>query len=86
MADLPGVGERVGGWARRLKACTIVAGGKRSAAPGWCPTEWPDPERVVYSLRRVRPDVYATPAGSNGTGVGVTVGGVRLRRTCPRLL
>ncbi|MEE9295539.1 MAG: hypothetical protein V3W34_11335, partial [Phycisphaerae bacterium] len=31
----------------------------------------------------VRRDVYATLTGSNGTGVGVTVGGVPPRRDLP---
>ena len=31
-----GIRDRIGGWGRRLKACSVVAGGKRSAAPGWC--------------------------------------------------
>ncbi|MEE9294568.1 MAG: hypothetical protein V3W34_06375, partial [Phycisphaerae bacterium] len=46
-------------------------------------TEAPDPERVVYCLGRVRRGVYATPTGSNGTGVGVTVGGVPQERDLP---
>ena len=74
----------------RLKACSEVAGGKSRRAgtppPDGVVTELPDPVRVVYPLRRVRRGAYATPAGSNGMGLGVTVGGVRLRRPGPRLL
>ncbi len=56
---------------------------RRTPPPDGDATEPPDPERVVYSHGCVRRDAYATPAGSNGMGVGVSVGGVPPRRDLP---
>ena len=35
LRGLQGIRDGIGGRDRRLKACSNVAGGKRSAAPGW---------------------------------------------------
>ena len=45
----------------------------------------PDPEEVVCFLGRVRRNAYATPSGSNGTGVGVTVGAIAWSERVPQL-
>ena len=74
------VSDRYGGWGSRLKACSEVAGGKRSAA-----TKPPDPERVVYPLGCGRRGASATPSGSNRTGVGVTVGAIAWSERIPQL-
>ncbi len=56
---------------------------RRTPPPDGDATEPPDPERVVYSLWRVRRGAYSTPAGSDGMGVGVSVGGVPPWRDLP---
>ncbi len=56
---------------------------RRTPPPVGAATEPPDPEGVVYSLRRARPGAYTTPTGSNGTGVEVNVGGVPPWRALP---
>ena len=67
---------------REVKACSEIPGRQRRTATG-SGDHRTARERVVSSLWRLRRGVYKTSARSNGTGVGVTVGGVPLPRGFP---
>ena len=57
--------------------------GQAQRRPRMVPPPRSDPERVIYAVMCMQRCVQATPAGSNGTGVGRTVGGAPPRRDLP---